>query len=52
MYFSFRKSLLWFYGAFFYSLSREEFSASRSEPIVFLFGVCGPSDAEGRAREA
>jgi hypothetical protein len=27
-------------------------SAARSEPIVFLFGACGPSGAEGRARDA
>jgi hypothetical protein len=52
MYFLSEKSPLGFGGAFFYSLSREEFSAVRSEPIVFLFGACGPSGAEGRAREA
>jgi hypothetical protein len=46
------KSPLGFRGTFFYRLSREEFSVARSEPIVFLFGVCGPSGAEGRAREA
>jgi hypothetical protein len=45
------KSPLSFRGAFFYRLSREEFSAARSEPIVFRFGACGPSGAEGRARE-
>jgi hypothetical protein len=43
------KSPLGFRDAFFYSFSREEFSAARSDPIVFLFGTCGPSGAEGRA---
>jgi hypothetical protein len=46
------KSLLGFRGALFYCLSREEFAAVWSEPIVFLFGACGPSGVEGRAREA
>jgi hypothetical protein len=46
------KGPLGFRGAFFYRHSREEFSAARSEPIVFLFGACSPSGAEGRAREA
>jgi hypothetical protein len=46
------KSPLGFRGAFFYCLSREEFWASRSQPIVFLFGTCGPSGADGRVREA
>jgi hypothetical protein len=46
------KSPLGFRGAFFYRLSREEFSAARSESIVFLSGACGPSGAEGRACEA
>jgi hypothetical protein len=52
MYFSFREKSLGFRGAFFYCLSREEFSAARSEPTVFLFGACGPSGVEERAREA
>jgi hypothetical protein len=46
------KNPLGFRGAFFYRLSREDFSAALSEPIVFLFGACGPSGVEGRAREA
>jgi hypothetical protein len=46
------KSPLGFRGAFFYRLSREEFSAARSESIVFLSGACGPSGAEGRTCEA
>jgi hypothetical protein len=44
MYFSFREKS----SRLFYCLSREEFSAARSEPIVFLFGASG---AEGQARE-
>jgi hypothetical protein len=46
------KSSLGFRGAFFYSLSREEFLAAQFEPIVFLFGAYVPYGAEGRAREA
>jgi hypothetical protein len=46
------KNPLGFRGAFFYRLLREEFSAAQSEPIIFHFGACGQSGAEGRAREA
>jgi hypothetical protein len=44
------KSPLGFRGAFFYRLSREEFSAQSR--LFFFFSACGLSGAKGQAREA
>jgi hypothetical protein len=49
---SFREVFSGFAAPFFYCLTREEFSATWFEPIIFPFDTYGPSGAKGQARKA